>query len=207
VTVGALTFNETFDGPLDLSVWALNYFGETGVNGVTCDPANVAVENGSCSLTLSSPTVGACITTNPAGGPSVGFQFGYGFVEYRAWFPNNGVFSDWAAVWTSSQDWPSTGEIDIAESLQGNLTSNYHSVNGANNMAISGNWTGWTTFGVNRRVGVNDVYWGGRLVRSYQTFDDGAPHYLIANVGNGQDNPLVVGAALKLSYVRYWLPV
>lgn len=213
VTVGALTFNENF-ATLDSHVWASSYFGGASVNGVTTDPANVRVAGGVCSLTLSSPSVGACISTNPQGGANPGFTFGTGYVEWAATFPGTGpTLESWAAVWSSSQKWPATGEIDIAESLQGALTSNYHSggpsggsVNVPNNSGpIAGSWGGTPhTFGVHRLVNRNDVYWDGQLVRSYQTFDNAAPHYLLACIGNGQGNPVTVPAVLSLSHVRVW---
>jgi beta-glucanase (GH16 family) len=174
----------------------------------------VSVSAGICWLGLSSNTVGACISTNPHGGAKTGFQFEYGFVEWRAAFPGvKATVDNWCAVWSSSQDWPSTGEIDIAESLGGSLTSNYHSggpsggaVNVPNNSGpIAGNWGGtFHTYGVHRKVGVNDVYWDGVLVRSYETFDNGSPHYLIAVVGSGQGGPLVVPSVMGVDYCRVW---
>ena len=215
VTVGTLLFNENFEGPLDPAVWANDYFGPSGVvGGVTCDPANVSVTDGVCSLTLSSATTGAIISTNPNGGATKGFTFGYGYVEFAATLPGNGVTMDgWCGCWTSSQDWPATGEIDVCESLQGGLTSNYHSAgpsggttNVANNSGtIPGNWGGTPhTFGVLREPGQNTVYWDKQLVRSYATYDNGAPHYLNANVGNGQNDLLVVPSVMTLTHVRVW---
>ena len=185
------------------------------LNGSTTDPKNVSVAGGYLVLTQASATDGAAVATNPMGGVSPGFQMGYGFIEGRVLFPGSGsTIYDWPAFWTSSQNWPATGEIDIAEGLSGGLSTNYHSGGptqsstniGNNSGTIPGSWGGaWHTFGVDRAPGMNTIYWDGQVVRSYPTYDNGAPQYLLVNIGAGSyGGPVVTGAQVKVDYVRTW---
>ncbi|WP_308012461.1 glycoside hydrolase family 16 protein [Arthrobacter sp. M4] len=172
------------------------------------NPANVRVSNGELGLTLASQTDGALVSSNPSGGAKPGFQFTYGYAEARVYFPGSGsTIYNWPAWWTDGQSWPTNGEIDIAEGL-GTMTTNYHSPSGASNSGtISGTWSaGYHTYGVNRQPGKNDIYFDGKLVRSYATNDGGAPHYLIFNVGSSNSRTNVFGPAseVKIDYVRVW---
>ena len=201
-----LVFDDEFNGSaLDTSKWSSSWFGGGVMNNTSTSPANVSVANGVLTLTLSSTSVGALVSTNPTGGASPGFQFTYGYAEARILFPGSGsTCNDWPAFWTDGQSWPQDGEIDIAEGL-GTLTSNYHSNAGANNSnTIPGSWCGsWHTYGVDRELGVNTIYWDGTPIRSYASNDGGSPQYLILNVGSGEgaDAP---GTSVQIDYVRAW---
>ena len=182
-------FDDEFNGTaLDTTKWSSSWFGGGVMNNTSTSPANVRVANGVLTLTLSSTSVGALVSTNPTGGANPGFQFTYGYAEARILFPGSGsTCNDWPAFWTDGQSWPQDGEIDIAEGL-GTLTSNYHSNAGANNSnTIAGSWCGsWHTYGVDREPGVNTIYWDGTPIRSYASNDGGSPQYLILNVGSGE---------------------
>jgi hypothetical protein len=201
-----LVFDDEFSGTaLDTSKWSSSWFGGGIMNNTSTSPANVSVANGILTLTLSSTSVGALVSTNPTGGASPGFQFTYGYAEARILFPGSGsTCNDWPAFWTDGQSWPADGEIDIAEGL-GTLTSNYHSNAGANNSnTIPGTWCGsWHTYGVDREPGINTIYWDGTPIRSYASNDGGSPQYLILNVGSGEgaDAP---GTSVQIDYVRAW---
>jgi len=53
--------------------------------------------------------------------------------------------------------------------------------------------------------GRNDVYFDGRLVRSYTTSDSAAPHFLIINVGYWSGSQVFGPAgAVRVDYVRVW---
>ena len=199
-------FDDEFSGStLDLTKWSSSWFGGGVMNNTSTSPANVSISGGILTLTLSSTSVGALVSTNPTGGASTGFQFTYGYIEARILFAGSGSTCDnWPAFWTDGQSWPADGEIDIAEGL-GTLTSNYHSNAGANNSnTIPGSWCGsWHTYGVDREPGTNTIYWDGQPIRSYASNDGGSPQYIILNIGSGQGTDLP-GTTIQVDYVRAW---
>lgn len=182
--------------------------------GISTDAANVSVANGEISLKLSGPTTGAVISTNPHDGVPghTGFEFTYGYVEARIFFPGNGATAwNWPAFWTRGQTWPDDGENDIAEVAgwepRGRMTANYHSSAGEQNSGtIPGNWSGgWHTYGLHRKPGQCDVYYDGSKVWSYLTYDGGEPHYLILNIGQSVANNVYGDQSkVRIDYVRAW---
>ena len=199
-------FDDEFNGSaLDTTNWSTSWFNGGSMNNTSTSPANVAVSGGILTLTLSSTSVGALVSTNPNGGASTGFQLTYGYTEARILFGGSGsTCNDWPAFWTDGQSWPTNGEIDIAEGL-GTLTSNYHSNAPTNNSnTIPGSWCGtWHTYGVDREPGINTIYWDGQVIRSYASNDAGAPQYLILNIGSGE-GPSAAGDTMQVDYVRAW---
>lgn len=204
-----LVFDDEFNGTsLNSKYWASTWWNGGVMNNVVTDPANVRVTGGHLVLTLASPTSGALVTTDPAQVPHGGFQFGAGYsAEARIFFPGNGsTVYNWPAFWTGCTNWPQDGEADIAEAL-GTMTSNYHSSRGADNSGtIPGTWAnGWHTYGMDRQKGRNRIFWDGKLVRSYPTYDNGAPQFLIFNVG-ARARDIVTGTASEVlvDWVRVW---
>ena len=64
-------FDDEFNGTaLDTSKWSSSWFGGGVMNNTSTSPANVSVANGILTLTLSSTSVGALVSTNPTGGAS-----------------------------------------------------------------------------------------------------------------------------------------
>lgn len=206
----SMKFQDEFNGStVDRAKWAPFWFSPSGVmNKVTTDPANVAVSNGELTLKLSDSTHGALLSSNPKGGATSGFEYNYGYSEARVFFAGTpSVVNNWPAWWTTGQKWPTTGENDIAEGLSGKMTTNYHSDAGASNSGtIAGSWGGtWHTYGLNRQPGKNDVYFDGKLVRSYPTIDNGAPHYFVLNVGASSATQAYGEASkMRVDYVRFW---
>jgi hypothetical protein len=206
-----LTFDDEFSGTsLDTTKWSNCWFSpQCGtMNNVKTDPGNVSVSDGNLVLTLSSSSTGALVSSNPRGGASSGYQFQYGVVEARIYFPGDGKNCyNWPAWWTDGQSWPSDGEHDIAEVLGGPMTVNYHSSSGAHNQgAVPGYWCGaYHVYTLYRRPGGGDVYIDGTKVKSYTTDDTGTPEYLILNVGYS-GGPAAYGAdsQVKVDYVRAW---
>ena len=121
---------------------------------------------------------------------------------------NGSQLYDWPAWWISGPNWPASGENDIAEVLGGALTVNYHSPSGSHNQgAPAGYWGGgFHVYGLMRNASSVDVYWDGKLVKSYPTDDNGVGEQLIFNIGSGQGSPVAYGAAsqLKVDYVHVY---
>ena len=132
-----LVFDDEFNGSsVDTSKWVI----DTGPanNNITASASNVSVSGGNLILNFASATSGAEVQT-----PESGFGVPVGaYVEARVYFPGNGSqIYNWDAWWLSGPYWPAAGEHDIAEVLNGQLTTNYHSPSGAhNNGAVPGYW-------------------------------------------------------------------
>lgn len=206
-----ISFQDEFEGnSLDTSKWESTWFGEgTVMNNVGTYSSNVSVSDGSLKLQLSSNSRGALIHTGYKPGH---YQLPVGSVaEARIYFPGNGTtIYNWPAWWANStNDYPTSGEHDIAEGLE-ELTVNYHSPSGSHNQGVvPGIWSNnYHTYAVHRLANSAKVYWDGNLVKSYPTDDDGAPIDLILNVGTGQ-GPTVLGqnGAMRVDYVRAWQPL
>jgi hypothetical protein len=206
-----LKFDDEFDvNSLDLNKWSNCWFSPScgTQNNVKTDPSNVSVSGGNLILTLSSSSSGASISSNPNGGAKMGYQFQYGVIEARIYFPGDGSNCyNWPAWWTAGQSWPANGENDIAEVLGGDMTVNYHSSSGAHNQgAVTGYWCGgFHTYTLYRQAGKADVYFDGVKVKSYTTDDNGALQYMIINVGSSDSHPAFGTASqVKVDYVRAW---
>lgn len=180
------------------------------MNNVRTCSTNVKVVGGEAVLQLSDTDSGALISTNPKDGVPghAGFQYSSGYVEARIYFPGNcsSGIPNWPAWWTTGQDYPRSGEIDIAEPLAGDTTSVYHSAGATKADSIFGCWAGkYHTYGVHRMPGVNNIYYDGRLVHSYRTQDGNSPHFLILNVGYSIGEEIYgERGAVKVDYVRVW---
>jgi hypothetical protein len=211
---GVPALDDEFNGTsINSKLWASScpeYGGN--LNGGGTSSNNMQVSGGNLILTEASSGNGACVTTHPGdvGGLS-GFTFQYGYAEARIHFAGNGSSSiyNWPAWWTSSEKWPSTGEIDIAEGIGGGLQSNYHGPNGNHTSGgIGGNWSnGFHTFGVDREPGWNTVYWDGKQVDRYQSADGGAAEWFLLNVGDGGlggQHTYGDNSKVYVDYVRVW---
>ena len=183
------------------------------MNESTTAKSNVHVGGGVVTLTQAGRDSGALIDTDPEQGRS-GFQFTEGYAEARVYFPGSGetVFN-WPAWWTVGADYPARGENDVAEGL-GELTVNYHGPCSANQGQVPGVWVnGFHRYGLHRYRTASgearsDVYYDGKLVKSYRVCDGNAPQYLIFNVGTKESRRMVYGSAsqVKVDWVRVWAP-
>jgi hypothetical protein len=182
------------------------------MNKVTARAANVAEYGGNAVLTLSDSSNGAMITSGVVDGRGVNhytLPVG-GFAEARIYFPGNGTnIYNWPAWWTTGYPWPAAGEHDIAEVLSGKMTVNYHSPSGAHNQgAVSGYWgNAYHTYGLRRNAHSADVYWDGKLVKSYATDDNSAGESLLVNVGAASTaSAYGTASQVKVDYVRAFIP-
>ncbi|MDE3130415.1 MAG: glycoside hydrolase family 16 protein [Acidobacteriota bacterium] len=197
-----LVFDQEFNGTaLDHRVWSTRN-GWTHQNGVTAHLGNVAVSGGHLILTLASRWSGAELATRA-------FRLRVGeYVQARIEFAGAGsTIYNWPAWWTAGPAWPAGGENDIAEGM-GQLTINYHWPGGdLETGSVHGAWgDGFHTYGLYRGLRHSRVYWDGRLVRTYRTYDSGAPETLLLTLGEG--NRIVTGVASEMvvDYIRAWAP-
>jgi uncharacterized protein YkwD len=175
------------------------------VNDVTTRTANAREAGGNLVLKKTTASDGAHVYSGEQE-DNVGTMLQVGeYAEARVRFPAG--LPNWDAWWTSGPDWPRGGEHDIAEVLDGEMTTNYHyeDANGnhvaANQGVVPGTWDGaFHTFGVHRKADSADVYYDGKLVKSYPTNDPDLGQSLIFNTGAGT----TVGTASEMlvDYVR-----
>ena len=233
-----LIFDDEFNGSaLNTQYWSTGWFGSGitgGISGASepeCyDPSHVVEANGALDLNFtqetetcdggSHPYTSAMVTTDGK------FSFTYGLVEFRVWLPttSNGQVADWPDIWTDGQDWPTDGEIDVAEGLGGSICAHYHGPtnNGAGTGAGSGDtgcppgtYTGgWHTFAADWEPGIVTYYYDGKDIGCLETSGSacgpanetiaGAPMYLILSLGSNPDYTITAPTSLRIDYVRVW---
>jgi hypothetical protein len=197
-----LVFSDGFQGSsLNRNVWNAHN-GWTDQNAVSDSSGNVTVRDGHAILTLVSDSSGAELGTRH-------FALKVGeFAQARIKFAGSGhTIYNWPAFWASGPDWPHGGENDIAEGF-GALTVNYHSPTITRATGpVPGDWAGhFHTYGIYRGRTDSRVYWGGKLVRTYRTDDDGQPETLLLTLGAGDEIRTGAAGAMIVDYVRAWRP-
>lgn len=215
-----LAFRDGFNATaLDMSKWNN---GAQRQNDVWNPSSNVWLHRGRAVLDLSSPTTGAMLYSGPVDGVGEDhYQLPVGgYAEARIRFPGPGIAKgtpgktlyNWPAWWTvGTDDWPTEGEIDIAEAspwrANNPLSANYHSPSAHIGYYVPGEWTnGYHVYGAHRRDGAVDFYYDGRLIKTLPTSDNGAPHSLVLNHGvmKGQRPVLRAAARIRVDWVRAW---
>lgn len=218
-----LIFSDEFTGTsLDLSKWHPNFFGgnDTQVTAPPAgsletdavDPANVSVANSILSLnavanpiTINSVTYpyrGAFITTRTH------FEFTYGYMEASIWQPAGAAL--WPAFWTSSHNWPMTGEIDVLEG-HGDGNSDYHFhyfKNGGDfgpggSVLLAGATSGWHTYAADWRPGVITWLYDNVPVFVWSDGVTNDPMYVQFNLGT-RTTSAGVPCTMQVDYVRVW---
>jgi beta-glucanase (GH16 family) len=201
-----MIFDDEFnDTSLNSSAWD-DHSGYTNQNDVTDSSSNLSVGSGDLTLTLANANSGEAIETTTAA-----LDIG-DYAEARIDFAGNGAsIYNWPAFWAAGPGWPASGEQDVFEGL-GTATVNYHyAVDGNNTQAgpfdIPGTWSnGFHTYGVYRGTNYCDVYWDGKLVKSYSTHDNGDPEYLILEIGAANTLSFGVEGQMVVDYTRLWAP-
>lgn len=198
------------------------------MNDSTTLKANVFMQNGSVVLRQSSVIEnsdkdnGALINTDPyqingklPRTTDKGFMMGVNqYAEARVYIPGNGTNCyNWPAWWINGpESGYADGEIDIAEmGGTGRMTSNYHIDRGngreVTQFTVPGYWCNdYHIYAVDRQVGLNIIYFDGKEVTRYPTYDNGAPMALMFNVGYKTGKTPMAGPAsdVKIDYVRVW---
>ena len=230
-----LIFDDEFNGAgLNTADWSTGWFGSGITRGVSSnepecyDPSHVAEANGELDLNfsqesescngVSQPYTSGMITTNGK------FSFTYGLIEFRAWLPStsNGQVADWPGLWTDGQDWPTDGEIDVAEGLGGSVCAHFHGPtdNGAGYGAGGitgcppGTYTGgWHTFAADWEPGIVTWYYDGHDIGCISTTGSAcaavnttitsSPMYIIMGLGSSS-NAETAPVSLRVDYVRVW---
>lgn len=223
-----MVFSDEFDSNvLDLAKWEPSWFGGTSISNpinsdedACYDPAQVTVTNGKLELTATNSTNPNCkirngSQANYASGmvnSRKSFTFTYGYIEARMNLPGeNGDIWNWPAFWTDGTgSWPTTGEIDIMESLSTHKPCwHYHySLNGSHKqVGDCVDWpdaTGWHTYGAKWEPNKITYYYDGEEVGTVTEGVVNAPHFIILNNGINDRYGINVPATVEVDFVRVW---
>ena len=210
-----LVFDSEFSGSsLDASQWSTGWFGSGVTKGansaeVECmDPAQVNVANGELDLSvIAQSETCSGVTQQKASGMVTTdgkFSFTYGYMEARIWLPSTGSITDWPAFWADGQVWPTNGEIDVMEGLDGLAQAHFHYSGGADGpLTGRGTFTGgWHTFAANWEPGSVTYYYDGDNIGSFTTGITSAPMYLILDLATSAGN--ATPGTMRIDDVRVW---
>jgi len=231
-----LAFDDEFNGSsLDTSKWSTGWFGSGITSGISAsepecyDPSHVAESNGELALNLTAAPESCAGSTHPYASGQVTtngkFSFTYGYIEARVWLPatSSGQIADWPAIWADGQNWPSTGEVDVLEGLQGSACAHWHgpTANGAGYGANGGTGCprgtftgGWHTFAADWEPGIVNWYYDGQNIGciatsgsacgSTNTTITASPMYLILSLASNAADPITAPATYRVDYLRVY---
>lgn len=225
-----LVLDSNFNGSsLDTSVWRTGWFGPGVTRPVNASeedcysPENVTFPgDGTVHLEVTAvqstcdgktrPYTGALISTDPDDGrASGGFQFTYGIVEALVYIPPSvsSTLGAWPAIWADGQDWPTDGEDDIVEGLEGRACFHFHysflGSAASTGSCVRGSLSGWHTFAADWEKGSITYYYDGSQVGQITTGITSSPMYLILDntIASG-GGPVVSPDDLRVRYVKVW---
>jgi beta-glucanase (GH16 family) len=212
-----LRFDDEFNGiALDRSKWSSGWL-DSGVTPPVNSyeqacyvPSQVTESGGSLNLSvLASPcTVGG--RTYPYRSGMVNSngkaEFTYGLFEARLYLPGfRAQIANWPAWWTDGHVWPTDGEMDILERLDGQACYRFHSSPGEVGGCANEDFTGWHTYCADWEPGSITYYRDGRAVGYITTGVTSAPMYLILNDAvNGTGGAALAPSTMRVDYVRVW---
>jgi beta-glucanase (GH16 family) len=175
------------------------------------DPNQVTVANGELDLNLIRKTESCGGQSHPYASGMVNtngkFSYTYGYLEARVWLSGAYAISNWPAVWTDGQSWPTDGELDVMEGLSGQACWHFHDPQGGPGNCSKATYTGgWHTFGADWEPGSVTYYYDGAAVATINSGITSSPMYVILNLAadNGNSGPLQAPAAMRVDYVRVW---
>ncbi|HSX44431.1 MAG TPA: family 16 glycosylhydrolase [Candidatus Saccharimonadales bacterium] len=142
------------------------------------------------------------------------YTFTYGYMEARIWTPPPGSLApiNWNSFWTvGSGTWPTTGEIDVMESLGGQYC--YHTHYGTTTTPLqaggcaSQSVSGWHTFGANWQPSAVTFYYDGVQVGQVTgPAVPSAPQFLVGQYALSSviSPPITVPSNMLIDYIRVW---
>ena len=133
-------------------------------------------------------------------------------MEARVWMDGSSNIANWPAFWADGTgDWPTTGEIDVMEGLNGRPSWHYHWGTNSNHQSAGGYPTlsskvGWHTFGADWQPGYVKFYYDGVYVGQATEGIVSGPMFLILNYGLSTEisPPVQVPSYFLVDYVRVW---
>jgi beta-glucanase (GH16 family) len=133
------------------------------------------------------------------------FNFTYGYMEARIWLPGSASIADWPAFWADGQNWPTDGEIDVLEGLNGRACAHFHNPAGGPGTCVQGTFTGgWHAFAADWEPGSLTFYYDGTKVWQDTSGITSAPMYLILDLALDGSPSNVAPANMRVDYVRVW---
>lgn len=211
-------FSDGFGGTsLKTQNWTPGWFG-TGKTGPVnteenagYNSANVSLSGGHLHLDLTKQSITTPNGTFPYTGALIDssgkFDFAYGAIEFDAYLPprSNGKPANWPALWTDGNgSWPTTGEMDVMEGLEGDTCYHFHDPSGGPGDCVSGTWSGWHKFGADWEKGKVTFYYDSRKVGEITSGITSAPMYLILNNTVNKDDSATAPADMEVNWVRVW---
>jgi hypothetical protein len=216
-----LVLDSEFDGSTLPTYWRSGWFGTGETSPVNpgngdCNSTsnvtfpgdgtlhlNVTDVSSTCSG-VTTPFTGAVVTTDPDDGRrGPGFSYAYGVLEARVYIPAlNSAIADWPAVWTDGQHWPTDGEDDIFEALDGEACYHFRNPSSNRGGCDTAVGPGWHTFASDWEPGSVTYYYDGVEVGSVTSGITSAAMYIVldnttrANTG--------IGDSFRIQYVRVW---
>jgi beta-glucanase (GH16 family) len=172
--------------------------GELDLNVINQAQTNCPLDGGG---TINEPYTSGMIQTQGK------FSFTYGYFETRVWLPGAASGIDWPGVWAIGANWPSGGELDLVEGLDGQACFHFHDPSGGPGGCAAGAYTGgWHTFGADWEPGSVTWYYDGVEVGSVTQGVTSSPMFLLATMAldNTYGGPIQAPATMRIDYIRVW---
>jgi beta-glucanase (GH16 family) len=217
-----LVFDDEFNGTSLGSDWIVGLRGNGGELETPTNPQDLAaysstqVKVGGGVLTLTAArSAGVVVNGNRYSYVSGAISttdkrtFTYGYFEARLYFPGGtGLIYNWPAFWLDGRDWPTDGELDVVEGLDGLAAYHFHSDAGGPGAHVTGNFTGWHTYGADWEPGSVTFYYDGREVGRITDGVTSQPMALLIDYAVSPPDlfggAVVAPASMEVDYVRVW---